>query len=416
MSRRALTIGFALSMTLLASTLALAQEKLELFSWWTGDDDAGLRALVQKYNSLYPDVAVTNVTAAIGPEADARAVLRTRMLAGDPPDAFQARGGPDLIDPWVIANRIEDLAGFYKTQGWNAAFPRDLIALISTKAGIWSLPLAVNKSNVLWYVPSRLSAWGVFPPRTMGELFADCQKLKDAGVASPISVGNESTLVHLWESITVATLGPDDWSALWSGRLRFTAPRVVRVWDNFGKALEYANTDGAGLTWQQAIDRVVKGESAFTFMGDWTERYLSTTLKLVPGQGFAWVPAPGTNGIYIARTDSFCIPKGFKDHASVFKWFMLLGSREAEDIFNTANGSISPRRDQDAAKYDPYFQSAIRDWRDSRIVGSMAHGVAAPPSFVSQFPDAIGIYLATKDPSAAANAVQAIADQTHVGR
>jgi len=416
MSRKASMIGFSLSLLLLASASAQAQEKLELFSWWTGDDDAGLRALVQEYNSLYPDVAVTNVSATVGAEADPRVVLRTRMLMGDPPDTFQSRGGQDLIDSWVIANRIEDLAGFYKMQGWTTIFPRDLLALLSTKAGTWSLPLAVNKSNVLWYIPARLTAWGVNPPRTLGELFAYSQKLRDAGVQYPISVGNMATVVHLWESIAVATLGPDDWASLWTGRLRFTEPRVVRIWDNFGKALEYANTDGAGLTWQQAIDRVVKGEAAFTFMGDWTERYLATTLKLTPGEGFAWVAAPGTNGIFVARTDSFCLPRGYKDKASVFKWFMLLGSREAQDTFNPPNGSISPRRDSDSEKYDVYFRSAIRDWRESRIVGSMAHGVVAPEAFLTQFPDVIAIYTATKDPVSAANALQAIADQSHLGR
>ena len=416
MSRKALAMGLAACVTLLAAAAASAQEKLEMFSWWTGDNGAGLQALVQKYNSLYPDVAVTNVTATLGPEADARAVFRTRMLVGDPPDTFQARGGQDLIDTWVIANRLEDLSGFYKTQGWGAIFPRDLIALLSTKTGTWSVPLAVNRSNVLWYIPARLSGWGVDPPRTMEGLLAECRKLKDSGVTAPIAVGNTSALVHLWESIAVATLGPDDWSALWTGKLRFTEPRVVRVWDNFGKALEFANTDGADLTWQQAMDRVVKGESAFTYMGDWAESYLASTLNLAPGEGFGWVPAPGTNGIFIARTDSFCLPRGFKDKASAFKWFMLLGSKEAQDLFNPANGSISPRRDSDAQKYDAYFRSAIKDWRESRIVGSMAHGVAAPQSFVSQFADVIGIFVTTRDPVAAANAAQAIADQTRLGK
>jgi glucose/mannose transport system substrate-binding protein len=316
----------------------------------------------------------------------------------------------------VIANRIEDLSGFYKTQGWSAVFPRDLIALLSTKAGIWSVPLAVNRSNVLWYVPARLSAWGIDPPRTMEGLFAECRKLRETGVTAPLAVGNMSTLIHLWESVAVATLGPDDWSALWTGRLSFTDPRAERVWDNYGKALEFANTDGAGLSWPQALDRVVKGESAFIYMGDWMESYLTATLTLTPGEGFAWVPAPGTNGIFIARTDSFCLPRGFKDKASVFKWFMLLGTKEAQDLFNPANGSISPRKDSDAGNYDAYFRSAIKDWRESRIVGSMAEGVTAPQSFVDSFADVLGIYASTKDAHAASSAAQAIGDQARLGR
>jgi len=416
MSRRVVAIAFAACVSLLASTLACAQERLEMFSWWTGDHDAALQALVQRYNSLYPDVAVTNATATLGPEADARSVLRTRMLVGNPPDTFQVRGGRNLIETWVSANRVEDLAGFYKTQGWNGIFPRELINLLSTKTGIWSLPIAVNRSNVMWYVPARLSGWDVIPPRTMGELFAACQKLRDAGVAAPLAVGDTSSLIHIWESIAVATLGPDDWDAVWAGRLKFTDPRMLRVWDNFAKALEFTEPDAAGLTWQQTLDKVIKGESAFAFVGDWAESYLSATLKLTPGEGFGWVPAPGTNGIFVARTDSFCLPKGIKDTASVFKWLMMLGTKETQDLFNAVNGSISPRRDSDSEKFDAYFRSAAKDWRESRIVGSMAHGVVASEYFVSQFAEVMRIFVATKDPRAAASAAQAIADMNRLGK
>ncbi len=416
MRRKALALGLAACVAFLAAVAAQAQEKLELFSWWTGDSGAAFQALVQKYNSLYPDETVTNAAATVGPGEDARAVLRTRMLVGDPPDTFQVRGGQSFFDTWVIANRIEDLSGFYRTQGWSLVFPRDLVALLSTKAGIWSLPLAVNRCNVLWYLPARLSAWGVNPPRTLGELMSTCQKLKQAGVDSPIAVGDSSTLSHLWESIAVATLGPDDWSSLWTGRLRFTDPRVVRVWENFGRALDFTNPDAAGLSWQQAMDRVAKGESAFAVMGDWAEGYLAGSLKLSPGDGFAWVPSPGTNGIFVARTDSFCLPRGVKDTASVFKWLMMMGGKDAQDLFNSMNGSISPRRDSDVEKYDPYFRSAIKDWRESRIVGSMVYGVSAPQSFASQFGDVIGIYVATRDARAASSAAQAIADQARMGK
>ncbi|HUI68898.1 MAG TPA: ABC transporter substrate-binding protein [Spirochaetia bacterium] len=414
MSRKAILILFASCVALLTPMLAGAQEKLEMFSWWTGDHDAGLQALVQRYNSLYPDVAVTNATAALSPEADARSVLRTRMLVGDPPDTFQVRGGRDLIDTWVAANRIEDLMGFYKAQGWNGIFPRELVSLLSTKTGIWSLPLAINRSNVMWYVPARLTSWGVYPPRTLGELFATCQKLRNKGVAAPLAVGDTATLIDLWESITIATLGPDDWDAVWAGRIRFTDPRMVRVWENFERALEFTEPDAAGLSWEQTLDKVVKGESAFAFVGDWAESYLAKNLKLTPGEGFAWVPAPGTNGIFVARADSFCLPKGFKDTASIFKWLMMLGTREAQDVFNATNGSISPRRDSETESYDAYFRSAARDWKESRIVGSMAHGMVAPEAFVRQFADVIHIAVTTKDAREAASAAQAIADMTHL--
>ena len=416
MSRWARRLGLAACAALLAVAGAQAQEKLEIFSWWNGDQGSALQALINQFNALYPDVAVTNAAAAVGPGVDAKAGLRTRMLTGDPPDSFQVRGGQDLIGTWVISERMQSLSGFYRTQGWMTAFPKDLIELLSTRSGIWSIPVDVFRCNVLWYMPARLKEWGVNPPRTWGELMNACQKLKGAGVDGPLAVGATQTLVDLWESVAVATLGPDAWSALWTGKLRLTDPRAVKVWDNFGKALDFTNPDAAGLSWQQAMDRVVKGDSAFMIQGDWAESYLAHGLSLNPGNDFAWVPSPGTSGVFVARVDSFGLPAGIRDVASTFKWLRMLGTKEAQDVFNPLNGSISPRFDSDVSRYNAYSQSAARDWRTSRIIGSLAHGMAAPGWFSSQFADVMSIYLASRDSRAAASAAQAIADQAHLGK
>ena len=58
----------------------------------------------------------------------------------------------------------------------------------------------------------------------------------------------------------------------------------------------------------------------------------------------------------------------------------------------------------------------MRDWRSNRIVGSLVHGAVAPESFMSQFGTVMEIFLQTRNPQAAANAAQAIADQVGLGR
>ena len=47
---------------LLAATTVQAQQKLEIFSWWAGDEGPALEALIQRYNQLYPGVDVVNST------------------------------------------------------------------------------------------------------------------------------------------------------------------------------------------------------------------------------------------------------------------------------------------------------------------------------------------------------------------
>ena len=59
------------------------------------------RRLFDIYNRLYPDVEIINATVAKWAGAHAKAVLKTRMLGGDPiPDTFQVHAGKELIDTW----------------------------------------------------------------------------------------------------------------------------------------------------------------------------------------------------------------------------------------------------------------------------------------------------------------------------
>ena len=115
-------------------------------------------------------------------------------------------------------------------------------------------------------------------------------------------------------------------------------------------------------------------------------------------------------------SDSFGLPKGVKDRTAAVNWLKLLGAPNGQDVFNPLNGSIAARLDSDLSSYNLYSQSAAKDWRSDRIAASLVHGAAAPESFTSQFGTIMDIFLAAKDSRAAANAAQAIADQTGLGR
>ena len=407
---------FAACAALLAAAPARAQEKLEIFSWWAGDEGPALKALIDRYNAQNAQIQVINSTVTGGSGVNARAVLKTRMLGGDPPDSFQVHAGQELIGTWVVASRMEDLSGLFASEGWKTSFPPGLIALLSAKGGIWSVPVNIHRSNVMWYVPANLKKWGVTPPKTWDEFLATCATLQQKGVKHPLALGENWTYVHLWESVALGTLGPDGWDALWTGQLKFNDPKAVRAWEVFGKVLACANPDAAGLSWQQATDRMLKGGAAFNVMGDWAAGYMATTLKLEPGKGFGWAPSPGTGGTFMMLSDSFGLPKGVKHKEASLRWLKLLGSKEGQDIFNPLKGSIPARLDADLAKYNAYSQSAAKDWKTNRIVGSLAHGAVAPESFGSQFGTVMEIYLNGMNAQAAANAAQAIADQVGLGK
>jgi glucose/mannose transport system substrate-binding protein len=406
-----------LTLILALGSLAVAQSgKLEIFSWWAGDEGPALQALIDLYKKRYPNVEVINATVTGGAGVNAKAVLKTRMLGGDPPDSFQVHAGQELIGTWVVADRMEDLTALFNREGWMTKFPKGLIDLISYKGKIYSVPVNIHRSNVMWYVPARLREWGVQPPKTWAEFLTTCQTLKNKGLAAPLALGENWTQQHLWESVALGVLGAADYANLWTGKLRFTDPKAVAVWNTFGRVLDCANRDAAGLSWQQAVDRVLEGQAAFNIMGDWAAGYMTTTKGLKPGEGFGWAPAPSTAGVFMILSDSFGLPKGVKNRANAINWLRLVGSKEGQDTFNPLKGSIAARTDSDPSKYNTYLQSAMLDWKSNRIVGSLVHGAVAPESFMSQFATVMEIYLSSRNAQAAANAAQAIANQVRLGQ
>ncbi|MBC15744.1 MAG: ABC transporter substrate-binding protein [Desulfovibrio sp.] len=386
---------------------------LEIFSWWAGDEGPALQALIDIYKKQNPKVNVINATVTGGSGVNAKAVLKTRMLGGEPPDSFQVHAGQELIGTWVKADRMEDLTPLFKEQGWMDVFPEGLIKLIGTEDGIWSVPVNIHRSNVMWYTPANLKKWGVEAPKTWDEFFAIAPKLKAAGV-TPLALAQNWTANHLWESVALASLGPDKWDALWNGELSFDSPEVVKAWELFGKVLQYTNADASSLSWQQATDMVIDGRAAFNIMGDWAAGYMATTKKLVPGEGFGFMASPGTNGEFMFLADSFGLPKGAPNRDNAIAWLKVLGSKEGSDAFNPLKGSISARTDSDLSKYNGYLQATAADFGKDRVVGSLAHGVAANETFMGGFASVMEMFLKTKNAPAAAKACAQLAKKAGI--
>ena len=408
----------AAMLMLLTASATVAKElsgKLEIFSWWAGDEGPALQALIDQYKAANPKVEVVNATVTGGSGVNAKAVLKTRMLGGEPPDSFQVHAGQELIGTWVKADRMEDLSFLFKEQGWEKVFPAGLVKQIGTDKGIWSVPVNIHRSNVIWYVPGNLKKWGIEAPTGWDQFFAAAEKLKAKGIV-PLALAENWTVNHLWESVALSAIGVENWEALWSGKLAFDSKAGVKAWQLFGRVLEYTNQDAASLSWQQATDMVVDGRAAFNIMGDWAAGYMVTTKKLKPGTDFGWAASPGTTGKFMFLADSFGLPKGAPNRDNVIAWLSLLGSREGSDAFNPLKGSISARTDSDLSKYNAYGQSAAADFGKDLIVGSLAHGVAANEGFMNDFASVMEMFLKSRNAEAAAKAAQQIAVKNGIGK
>ena len=418
---RLFSLLLVLALTLTAAGV-MAQDAapsgdLEIFSWWTGGgEEAGLNALIARFSELYPDVNVNNAAVAGGSGVNARAVLTTRMLGGDPPDTFQVHAGEELNALWVAAGLMQPLNEIYEANGWMEQFPQGLLDLITDEAGsIYVVPVNIHRSNVLWYVPANLEQWGVTVPATWDEFVTTtCPALQAAGV-TPLTVGENWTQVHLWESVALGVLGVEAYNGLWDGSTNWTSPEVINTFTVLGQVMDCANDDMNALTWQDASQRVANGEAAFNIMGDWAAGYFLVDLALEPGTGFAWAASPGTDGVFMMLSDTFGLPVGAPNADAVRAWLSFLGTAEAQDLFNPVKGSLPANTTADignAELYNAYFQNAYEDWTTNQIVGSLAHGLVAAPAFSNGFNNIIATFQGDRDANNAAVTAATLALQT----
>lgn len=407
-----LAITMLIAMVGNTNTVKAQSGKLEIFSWWAGDEAPALEALIDVFKKQYPNVEVTNATVAGGAGTNAKAVLKTRMLGGQPPDSFQVHAGQELVGTWVVADRMEPVDEIFKSEGWDEKFPKGLIDLLTYDGHIWSVPVNIHRSNVMWYIPDNLKKWGVEVPKTWDEFFTTAEKLKAAGV-TPLALGPAWTQSHLFESVLLATLGADDYTALFQGKIKWSDDKVKAAFTNYAKVLEYTNADANSLgDWVPAAQLVEDGKAAFQIMGDWEVQKLYVKDKLAFKTGFGWAPAPGTEGVFIMLSDAFGLPKGAPNRDNTLAWLKVLGSKEGQDAFNPLKGSIAARLDSDLSLYNEYSQSAAADWKSNKIVGSLTHGAVAPEAFMSKFSDILSAFADSKDVDGTVAALDELAATT----
>jgi glucose/mannose transport system substrate-binding protein len=349
------------------------------------------------YRELHPNVLLINATVAGGAGSNAKAVLATRMKGGDPPDSFQVHAGHELIDTWVVAGRMEPITFVFQERGYLAAYPRGLVDIISWKGEIYSAPVNIHRSNVLWYNTRIFAEHGLRAPSGSEEMLAVCHKLSGAGI-TPLALGDNGiwAATHLFESVALAVLGSEGYRGLWDGSTRWDSPAARQAIARFIGLLDYVNSDHAALSWDGAAQYVADGKAAMTVMGDWVEGYFKAK-GLTPGREFGWAASPGTAGSFLMLSDSFGLPKGAQHRAQAIDWVALCASREGQDAFNPKKGSIPARTDGDPRLYDAYLRSAMADFAGNRIVPSVAHGAAASQGWVNQINQVMSTLLTERN-------------------
>jgi glucose/mannose transport system substrate-binding protein len=379
------------------ATQAPTAKKLEIFSWWTNGGEAnGLNKMYEIYQKNNPGVEIVNATVAGGAGTNAKTVLKTRLQGGQPPDSWQVHAGKELT-AYVDAGQMEPLTQFFKDQGFDKVMPKLLLDQITYKGEIWSVPVNIHRSNVLWYNKKIFADNGLTPPKTFDDFFTVAEALKAKGV-TPLAVGGADKFEtpHLFESVLLGTFGPADYAKLFQPGANWSDPRVDQAVETLGQMLGYANADRSALGWAAAMDLVLEGKAAMTIMGDWAHGY-ALSKNVQPDVDYGWAAAPGNDGVFMWLSDSFGLAKGAPNPEQARAWLAVCGSRDGQDAFNPAKGSIPARTDADKSLYDVYLQYSIDAFGKETLAPSIVHGAAAPEPYMLAYGNALNVFSSDLD-------------------
>ena len=385
---------------------------VEIFSWWTGAGEKdGLAELFRIYNVHNPNVKIINATVAGGAGTNAKAVLKTRMEGGQPPDSFQVHAGQELISTWVKAGKMEPITSLWASEGWDQYMPKDLKDIVSANGQVWSVPVNVHRGNALWYNKKLLDSNNITPPVTMDDFLQAMGTLKGK-VEAPLALGSNGNweVQMLLENNIAAAGGPDFYKAVMSGKASFTDDKVKQALTWIKLMLAYVNSDHTNLGWDDAAKRLIAGTSVFTIMGDWAKGYF-TANNWTANTDFGAAASPGTKGLYMIVCDTFGLPKGAPHRDNAVAWLKVCGSNEGQTAFNPKKGSIPARTDVSASVFDPIAQQFMAEFKTDALIPSSAHGSATPDAFASAVNDEMGQFVQAKDVTKTAANLQKLSDE-----
>lgn len=374
-----------------APVAALAGE-VEVLHWWTSGGEAKalgeLKSTLQDQGVTWNDMPVAG-----GGGSSAMTVLRSRVMSGQAPTAVQMMGF-DILD-WAQEGVLADLNGVAKEEGWDAVVPAAL-QKFAKYDGTWiAAPVNIHSTNWVWGNTALLAKLNIAVPENWNDFIAAMEKVKAAGFI-PLAHGGQAWQdATVFDGVVMATGGVDFYrkALIDLDQAALTSDTMKQVFDRMRQLRGLVDDNFPGRDWNLASAMVINGDAAFQMMGDWAKGEFLNAGK-VPGKDFVCFRTPGSQGSVVFNTDQFAMFKVDAERQDAqLKMARAVLSPEFQVAFNTVKGSVPVRTDISDEAFDDCGKKAMADLREAvandTLVGSMAHGHAAPAAVKSALYDVV---------------------------
>jgi glucose/mannose transport system substrate-binding protein len=439
------SIGGTGASTSNGGSLSSGGGQVEIYTEWTvGGEAQALANLITSFKTTYPKDDVLNSTYGGGNvDGDPFFVVHMRLADNDPPDAWQAIFGANLIsytefvpagaDPSTTpVNKAQDLTDLYASQGWSDKIPPGVLAAMKggQASGFYAVPIDVGRINDLYYKKAIFAKYNLTPPTTLAELNAIGAALK-----GKLDVdGNPIIPMVMSAGYVGAGPGVEAWpvrfvfdamlmaqpngiafrQSYYSGAANPADPAYLKAAQDFNTFLmTYTNSGNTGLAaagspadaqnvqWEGAADMLHSGQAAMFLHGDWVKSYLTSKGDAVDVD-FGVVQFPPKAFVYVG--DSFVMAQDAPHHDATLDFLKVVGSPDVQSAFNLVKGALPARIDADTSMFDAIGQSTAKDFGDPTVSLVPASWDYAPTDYWNCWGDSITAIMRDHDPAAFAAA------------
>ncbi|WP_068085011.1 ABC transporter substrate-binding protein [Polycladidibacter stylochi] len=374
---KSVLLSSAAALFALAST-ANAQPTAEVLHYWTSGGEAKAVQALKKDFEAKGGKWIDAPVAGGGGDAQA-AVLRARVLSGDPPAAVQIKGVN--IRDWAEAGALADLSAVANKYHWDDILPKQLQDIVKYEGHYVAVPVNVHRVDWIWANPKVLAKVDAKVPTTWEEFNQVAEKLKAAGIIPLAHGGQPWQDGTVFETVVLGIGGPDFYKKAFVDLdpEALNSDTMVKVFDEMRKIRGYVDPDFPGRDWNLATAMVMRGEAAMQIMGDWAKGEFLAAGK-VPGKDFICASTPSDKG-YILNSDSFAMFKVKGDDLVQGQQLLasLILGEKFQETFNLLKGSVPARMGMDQSKFDSCAVKSMNDMKETAkngsLVGSMAHEI-----------------------------------------
>jgi len=301
-----------------------------------------IKEVVKMFEEAHPEV---DVTLNIFSHEDFKTLLRTWL---------GAKEGPDIVS-WFAGERmryfakkglIKPLNDVFSEKDFEAYFPTAFKSSCSYDGDVYFVP----ESWYWWAVYYRKSMFeeqGVTPPKTWDEFLNVCETFKEAG-KTPITIGTKYlwTAAAWFDYFNMRVNGLDFYIDLLDGNVPYNHEKVLEAMD-YWKTLvekEYFIYEHSSLSWQEALNRMVTGDSPMYLMGQFIKD--STPEDVKDDMDFFRFPVIKEDMPVYEETpiDGWMMPANGKNEEDAAKWLKFIASEDVQTYVSKELGRLAANK------------------------------------------------------------------------